>query len=186
MTTSLPIGSQSQALPLDGGGLGGGEVFGVSENRRRGAAPFEHDAHRPGALKRARRLRQNMPASEARLWAALRKLKLGVRRQAPIGAYIVDFVHHGARLVLEVDGGRHDLPEAQLHDAERDAWLVSQGYRVLRIRDHVAFGRPFDVAERFAPLVRERTGKVEAPDVTALDVSDTPPSQPFPHRGGRA
>jgi very-short-patch-repair endonuclease len=86
-----------------------------------------------------------------------------------MGPYVVDFVHHGAKLVIEVDGGHHDLPEAQLHDAERDAWLNAQGYRVLRIRDQDAFGGAHDVAER-----------------VAAEIQRTPPSQPFPHQGGRA
>ena len=89
-----------------------------------------------------------MTASEKALWKALRALDLHIRRQAPIGRYVVDFVHHGARLVIEVDSGWHDDPEAQLHDAERDAWLASQGYRVMRVRDGEACGNPYLVAER--------------------------------------
>ena len=68
------------------------------------------------------------------LWKALRKPDLGFRRQVPIGRYIVDFVHLRGRLVVELDGGWHDLPEAELHDALRDAWLNTQGYRVIRFR----------------------------------------------------
>jgi len=110
-----------------------------------------------------------MTASERALWEALRPLNLHIRRQAPTGRYVVDFVHHGAKLVIEVDGGRHDLPEAQLHDAERDAWLNAQGYRVLRIRDRDAFGDAYAAADRIA-----------------AEIQQSPPSQPFPHQGGRA
>ena len=95
-----------------------------------------------------------MTASERSLWKALRALDLHIRRQAPIGRYVADFVHHGSRLVIEVDSGWHDLPEQQLHDAERDAWLSDQGYRVLRVRDTEAFGRPDEVAERVATEIR--------------------------------
>ncbi|PVM94065.1 hypothetical protein DDF67_00875 [Caulobacter endophyticus] len=95
-----------------------------------------------------------MTASERTLWKALRALDLHIRRQAPIGRYVADFAHHGARLVIEVDSGWHDLPEQQRHDAERDVWLASQGYRVMRIRDSEAFGRPEEVAERIALEVR--------------------------------
>ncbi len=110
-----------------------------------------------------------MTASESRLWEALRKQGLNIRRQAPIGRYVVDFVHHGARLIIEVDGARHDLPEARLHDAERDAWLMAQGYRVLRIKDQEAFASAAEVACRIA-----------------AEIQQSPPSQPFPHQGGRA
>ncbi|WP_255357001.1 endonuclease domain-containing protein [Caulobacter sp. Root655] len=129
----------------------------------------EKPLHAHGAVKRARRLRREMTASERVLWEALRRFNLHIRRQAPMGRYVLDFVHHGARLVIEVDGGRHDLPEAQLHDAERDAWLNAQGYRVLRIRDRDAFGDADAVADRIA-----------------AEIQRSPPSQPFPHQGGRA
>lgn len=110
-----------------------------------------------------------MTASERALWKALRALDLHIRRQAPIGRYIVDFAHHAARLVIEVDSGWHDHSEAQRRDAERDAWLAEQGYRVMRVRDGEAFGNPYLVAERIA-----------------AEIQRSPPSQPFPHRGGRA
>ncbi|WP_233245290.1 MULTISPECIES: endonuclease domain-containing protein [unclassified Caulobacter] len=110
--------------------------------------------HAPGAVGRARRLRRDMTASGRNLWKALRALDIHIRRQAPIGRYVADFVHHPSRLVIEVDGGRHDLPEEQLHDAERDAWLAGQGYRVLRVRDGDAFGKPEEVAEQVAMEIR--------------------------------
>ena len=95
-----------------------------------------------------------MTASEKRLWKALRALGLHIRRQAPIGRYVADFAHHGARLIVEVDGAWHDLPEAQLHDEERDAWLLEQGYRVLRIRSREAFDYAYDIAARVAAEIQ--------------------------------
>jgi very-short-patch-repair endonuclease len=65
----------------------------------------------------------------------LRKLKafgFHFRRQAPIGHYIVDFASLGARIVIEVDGGQHALHEGLRSDRERDAFLRSQGFRILR------------------------------------------------------
>jgi very-short-patch-repair endonuclease len=74
-----------------------------------------------------------MTLDEDRLWQALRQLKANIRRQAPMGPYVVDFDSHAAKLVIEVDGYYHSLPEQQQKDAERDVWLNRQGYRVLRI-----------------------------------------------------
>jgi very-short-patch-repair endonuclease len=91
--------------------------------------------HAPGVIGRARHLRREMTGPEKILWAELRKLDLHVRRQVPMGRYIADFAIHGAKLIVEVDGPRHDLPENQLHDALCDAWFASQGYRTLRIRN---------------------------------------------------
>ena len=70
--------------------------------------------------------------AEKHLWKALRQTDLHFRRQAPFGPYIVDFVCHPHRLVIEVDGGVHNLPEVAARDAERDLWLTGRGYRVMR------------------------------------------------------
>lgn len=77
-------------------------------------------------------LRQQMTEAERLLWRHLRAHRLGgekFRRQQPIGPYVVDFVHFRARLVIEADGGQHN---GALADAQRDAWLESNGFRVLR------------------------------------------------------
>ena len=186
------VGRPPKALPLNGEGLGWGVFAMFDDPARFGASvaepssPFDHDRHTPGATKRARKLRQSSPLSEQKLWDALRQLKLGIRRQAPIGRYIADFAHHGARLVIEVDGRRHDLPEEQLKDAERDGWLESQGYRVIRVRDDLAYGRPFDVAERIGEIVLARTGKATAPTrAPRVEVSDTPPTPTLPPLRGK-
>jgi very-short-patch-repair endonuclease len=73
-----------------------------------------------------------MTDAEQRLWSALRAHRLdglSFRRQAPIGSFIVDFVCHERRLIIEIDGGQHAESE---RDVERDRWLASKGYRVLR------------------------------------------------------
>jgi very-short-patch-repair endonuclease len=81
--------------------------------------------------RRARTLRRNSTATERKLWGVLRAKRLDglkFRRQVPIGAYVVDFLCLRHRLIVEADGPFHD-PE---QDAVRDAWLRSQGFRVLR------------------------------------------------------
>lgn len=84
----------------------------------------------------ARRLRRKMTVAERALWARLRDHRFfgaGFRRQVPIGPYVVDFVSHAHRLVVEVDGGHHDIPARRDHDRKRDAFLTEAGYRVLRV-----------------------------------------------------
>ena len=88
---------------------------------------------RPKNRERAKRLRAAPTWTEAKLWERLRLLPIRVRRQAPIGPYVVDFACLRARLVIEVDGGVHDLTEVALRDLRRDNWLVEEGFRVLRI-----------------------------------------------------
>ena len=50
-----------------------------------------------------------------------------------MGVYIADFVCHGARLIVELDGETHDFEARQKYDAKRDAWLAARGYFVLRV-----------------------------------------------------
>ena len=82
---------------------------------------------------RARQLRRTMSLPEVLLWQGLRDNGLRLRRQHPVGAYVLDFYAPEARLAVEVDGAAHDHPDAVRRDAGRDAWLDAQGIRVLRI-----------------------------------------------------
>ena len=82
----------------------------------------------------ARRFRQDPSMEARRLWDRLRGRKLEgakFRRQGRIGPYIVDFVCLEARLVVEIDGVLHELPDRKEKDALRQRWLEREGYRVL-------------------------------------------------------
>ncbi len=82
-----------------------------------------------------RSLRKRMTPQEARLWAELRLLKpqgLHFRRQVPLGPYIVDFACTSRRLAVEIDGGQHAEDGHGARDRERDAWLRSIGFEILR------------------------------------------------------
>jgi very-short-patch-repair endonuclease len=93
-----------------------------------------------GTIPRARRLRRDMTDSERAMWNLLRQAfpDWHFRRQSPIRHYIVDFVSHRAKLVIEVDGGQHN-DEA---DAARTAIIEAEGYRVLRFWNHDVLGNP--------------------------------------------
>ena len=79
----------------------------------------------------AKQLRTRMTDAERRLWYHLRAHRFGVKfkRQAPIGPYVVDFISFEHKLIVEVDGGQHAENES---DQRRDAWLRSEGYRLMR------------------------------------------------------
>jgi very-short-patch-repair endonuclease len=118
---------------------------------------------------RSRTLRRNLTDAERIIWYAVRAHRLNgasFRRQTPIGPFIVDFVCHDARLVIEVDGGQHFESENEKRDARRDRFLASKGYRVLRFNNH--------------DVMTNRQGVVEAIDA-ALAAS---PSLPSPASGG--
>jgi very-short-patch-repair endonuclease len=118
---------------------------------------------------RARTLRHDMTDAERRLWYRLRAHRFGglsFRRQVPIGPYIADFVCFDARLVVEVDGGQHASQSA--YDTERDAWLRSQGFVVLRFWNNDVLVNTQAVLEQIAKIV----------------VQSRPPSLTLPRKGG--
>lgn len=85
----------------------------------------------PASTRQARALRGAETSTERFLWKLLRGRRLEgfkFRRQVPVGPYVVDFLCLRHRLVVEADEPFHDL----VRDAERDAWLARQGFRVLR------------------------------------------------------
>jgi very-short-patch-repair endonuclease len=94
-----------------------------------------HEIIAPRNRRFAKAMRQDMTRDELRLWQHLRKPGLEglrFRRQAPIGAYIVDFFCPERKLIVEVDGDQHGFEAGEAHDLQRDAWLRDRGYRVLR------------------------------------------------------
>ena len=102
-------------------------------------------------VSRAKALRKRQTDAEAVLWKHLRDRRLGdhkFRRQQPLGPYIVDFVCFEKRLIVELDGGQHNQRSAA--DADRDAWLESQGYQVLRFWNNEVFRQAEAVKEVIA------------------------------------
>ncbi|SFS45384.1 endonuclease domain-containing protein [Brevundimonas viscosa] len=104
-----------------------------------------------GTVRRARRLRKAPTKVEAILWRHLRQRQvagLRFRRQVPIGPYVMDFACFSQRLVVEVDGGVHDL--RTFDDSQRDDWLAGQGFRVLRFTNGQVEKRPHEVIAAIA------------------------------------
>ncbi len=83
----------------------------------------------------ARALRQNQTLAENWLWKMVRAHRFSgfkFRRQVPIGPYIVDFYCHQKRLVIELDGGQHNLTNSREYDRQRTTFLCQNGMRVIR------------------------------------------------------
>jgi cyclase len=72
-------------------------------------------------FRNAEALRFRMTAAEELLWRYLKNSQLGekFRRQHPLGIYIADFYCHKHKLVIELDGSIHQLPEIAINDIER-------------------------------------------------------------------
>jgi very-short-patch-repair endonuclease len=79
----------------------------------------------------AARLRRLSTDAERKVWSILRNRQLGgckFRRQATIGAFVVDFLCVEASLIIELDGGQHN----DAADARRTEFLNQRGYDVIR------------------------------------------------------
>ena len=117
------------------------------------------------ATHRARALRRDMTDVERWLWGKLRDRRLGGHkfvRQMPVGPFFADFGCREAKLIVELDGSQH---AESFSDGLRDAFLVGQGFGVLRFWNHEVARGIADVCEtilaavegRLAPHDRYRT-----------------------------
>ena len=116
----------------------------------------------------AREQRKAPTRAEKMLWEAVRRNQLGVRirRQHPIGDFVLDFYCAELRLAIEVDGPVHDEQEG--YDRWRDEQLGKWGIAVLRVSE-----------ER----VREELPAVLA-EIRAELAARHPSPGPSPCRGG--
>jgi len=81
----------------------------------------------------ARKLRTEQTDAERKLWRVLRSRQFeGVKfkRQVPFPPYIVDFYCDAARLVIEVDGGQHEIHTVE--DESRTRFLERRSLNVIR------------------------------------------------------
>jgi very-short-patch-repair endonuclease len=144
----------------------------MSDKRSRGEDRIWARADRtivPQNRIRAREMRAAPTEAERKLWWHLRYRssvpETHFRRQVRLGRYIVDFASHGARLVVEVDGGQH--AEQSASDAERTRFIESEGYRVLRFWNN-------DVLSNINGVL----------EVIQSAITTTPTPNPSPQGGG--
>jgi len=90
----------------------------------------------------ARASRQQPTPAENLLWQKILRNRQfhGYKflRQKPIGPYIADFYCAELKLIIEIDGDSH--AEQAQYDAERSAFLASQGVHVLRYANRDVLG----------------------------------------------
>jgi len=95
------------------------------------------------ALAFARDQRQEPMRAEALFWQAVRNRRLAglkFKRQIAIGPFIADFCCFEHKLIVELDGEPHESTEAKVKDAVRSAFLMREGYRVLRFSNERVLG----------------------------------------------
>ena len=122
------------------------------------------EGHQPLMKSRARTLRRKSTDAEIQLWQHLRNRRLlncKFRRQVPIGNYIVDFFCEDAQLIVELDGGQH--MEQERYDQARSAWLVAQGFRVVRFWNNDAMKNMDGVLESLTLTLSQGRGNEISP-----------------------
>ncbi|MBS4066307.1 MAG: acetylglutamate kinase [Chitinophagaceae bacterium] len=108
-------------------------------------------------FQRAEELRNRMTPAEESLWRYLHinEWKLKFRRQHPVSNYVVDFYCHAIKLVIELDGGIHDVEEVKRIDAEREQNLKELGLTVLRFKNEEVFQNRKIVLETISKIISE-------------------------------
>jgi very-short-patch-repair endonuclease len=92
-------------------------------------------------------MRREPTDAERAMWRLLRDRRLSqykFRRQVPFQNYILDFVCFEKRVVIEIDGSQH---ADSVRDAERDAILMAEGFRIERYWNNDVLQRPSAVLE---------------------------------------
>lgn len=83
----------------------------------------------------ARYLRKNMTKEENKLWSIIKNKQFynyKFLRQYVIGEYIVDFVCRDRKIIIEIDGGQHNLEKNIEKDKKRTDFFENLGYKVIR------------------------------------------------------
>jgi len=114
---------------------------------------------------RARRLRRDAQPAERALWSVLRGRQLGgykFTRKFPIGPYFADFACREAQLVIELDGSQHADRAA---DRIRDAFMVGEGWSVLRFWSADVFRNRDAALETILAALDGRLEPADAPDM---------------------
>jgi methionine--tRNA ligase beta chain len=106
--------------------------------------------------------RSNPTEAENILWQILRGKKLDsykFRRQHIVGSYIADFVCISKKLIIEVDGLIHQIPENQLSDEERTAELKKLGFDVIRFTNAEVLNNTDSVINIILSTLTEKNAK---------------------------
>ena len=105
----------------------------------------------------AERLRRDVTATEKMIWERVSNKQLGVRirRQHPIWKFIADFYCHEVKLVIEIDGEIHLLPESKEYDISRDIILKEFQIEILRFTSDEVIKETSLVIERIKSTIEK-------------------------------
>ena len=104
-------------------------------------------------------LRKRSTSAEAALWEMLKSKQLDgrkFRRQYSIGSYIVDFCCPSEKLVIELDGDFHGEYSKIQEDENRDKYIESLGFTVLRFENRFVFQEPEYIKSEIIKFLKGR------------------------------
>ena|SRR2546423_14973492 len=140
-----------------------------------------------GLVELARELRTKQTSAEGLLWQFLRNrqlLEFKFRRQHQFGDYVADFYCHEAQLVIECDGSVHESNQQWYHDQDRDAYMISQGLRVLRFTNDRVLDDTEGVLEEIAKYLASPSQRRVTKEESSRAAQRRPSPRPAPKRRG--
>jgi methionine--tRNA ligase beta chain len=116
--------------------------------------------------------RSNPTDAEIALWEMLRGKQLDgykFRRQHIIANYIADFVCLSAKLIIEVDGLIHQIPENKISDEGRTTELNKNGFQVIRFNNVEVINERERVGNEILAAVSKRKAEIAAAKIPPLE-----------------
>jgi len=117
-----------------------------------------------GLLKEYVKNHRSQPTdAELTVWEIVRGKRLDgykFRRQHIIGNFIADFVCLSHKLIIEIDGHHHQLPENKASDDERTRLLNEYGFEVIRFTNNEVINNRGDVAEKILAAIDKQKSEV--------------------------
>ena len=113
---------------------------------------------------------RNQPTkAEKLLWEFVKSKKLNsfkFRRQHIIGNYITDLVCLDKRLVIEIDGLIHQLPENIEADEIRTQWLTQSGFKVIRFSNDDVINNTDETIELISSVLNNQPSIKDSIDLS--------------------
>jgi len=127
--------------------------------------------------------RSNPTMAENFLWGQLSNKQLqGIkfRRQHIIDRFIADFISLENKLIIEIDGLYHQLPEMKISDSERTNALNNLGFDVIRFTNEEVLNAPEKVKETILDRIANKQRNLLPPKIN----KDSPAGAEVPPLGG--
>jgi 5-methyltetrahydrofolate--homocysteine methyltransferase len=104
------------------------------------------------------------------LWDLVKGKKLEgfkFRRLHIIGNYITDLICLDRRLIIELDGLQHQLPDNEESDEARTLWLGMKGFKVMRFKNEEVLNKTEEVLDKILTTLKNQPSIKEGNDLSS-------------------